>query len=143
MQDRYKLLVLCGPSQTGKTCYACQLCGDRSRALEVNCVGGAEPDLRTFNLWEHEAILIDEAAPALVLKHKKLFQAPACWLDLGTPNTNCHVGRAMVSGIKMNVASNTWAEDIALLESEGGRQWLEANDVIVPVLTKIIADESA
>ena len=133
VQDRYKFLVICGPSQTGNTCYARQLCGDRSRTLEVNCAGGAEPDLRQLDVWEHEAILFDEAAPALVLQHKKLFQAPACWLDLGTPSTNCHVYRVMVSGIKMIVASNTWAEDLAALEPEGDREWPETNSVFVPV----------
>ena len=48
----------------------------------------------------------------------------------------------MVSGIQMIVASSTWAEDLAALESEGDREWLEAND-FVPVLTKTIAYESA
>ena len=133
VRDRYKFLVLCGPSRTGKTVYCRHMFGDAGKVLEVNCASGAEPNLRPFLRAKHQGILFDEATPALVLRQKKMFQAPACWLDLGGSTTNCHAYPLMLSGTKMMICSNTWDEHLQEL-GEADRDWLIANSVCVEVL---------
>ena len=50
VEERYKFLVLCGPSQTGKTMWARTAFGTRELCFEVNCSSGQEPALQSFDL---------------------------------------------------------------------------------------------
>ena len=131
-RDRYKFLVLTGRSRTGKTRYAMHLFGDVSRTLELNCAAASEPDLRTFDPEHHSAVLFDEASAAMVLKQKKLFQAPPCWIQLGASTTNCHSYEVVMAGCKMIICSNRWDEELEAL-GEADREWLNANSVKVRV----------
>ena len=101
--------------------------------LEVNCASCPEPDLREFRPLYHKGILFDEATCELVLKQKKLFQAPAVDVKLGSSTTNCFAYDVFVSGIAMIIASNTWHDDLAALERPSDRRWLIANSIVVDV----------
>ena len=74
-QDRRKFLMLQGPSRLGKTAYAFSLVG-AGQALEVNCAGVSDPPLRAFSRVKHRLILFDEAGTDMVLRKRRLFQAP-------------------------------------------------------------------
>ena len=90
MMHRYQFLVLEGPSRMGKTVYARSLASDASKALEINCSAGTEPDLRAYRLSRHSVIIFDEISPIAVMKQRKLFQACAVPVQLGCSATNCH-----------------------------------------------------
>ena len=128
---RQPFLVLEGPSCLGKTQFAMSLVGP-GKGLEVNCCACPEPDLRSFRAMTHELILFDEASPELVLKQKKLFQAPAVDVTLGASTTNCHAYTVWVHSVKMVIASNTWSSDAAACEPLD-RAWLHANSVHLSV----------
>ena len=52
LQERYNMLMLCGPSKTGKTMWARQAFGARTRCFEVSCAKCNEPDLREYDFWK-------------------------------------------------------------------------------------------
>ena len=132
-QSRKRFLVIEGPSGLGKTEYVRQLCG-ASRTLELNCAScGTSPDLRAHRPAQHQLILFDEGTPRLVLANKKLFQCPACLIDLGHSPTGSHVYKVFLNDSCCVVASNTWTAEVAALELEADRQWLAANAVVVKV----------
>ena len=137
IKPRYPFLVLEGPSKTGKTSYAKHITGDPAEVFEVNCANCPEPDLRDFDCSIHKAIMYDEASPDLVLKQRRLFQSPACLLDLGCSTTNCHKYQVFVSGIMMIVCSNTWSSQVEQLEHSGDAGWLHSNSVVVHVREKL------
>ena len=128
---RYKFLVLEGPSLLGKTAFAESLAG-YARTLNIDCASATEPDMREYISTDHEVIIFDEAKAALVLRCKRLFQAPACRVHLGQSNTNCHAYTVMVWQKKFVVCSNTWSADLAACSKED-REWLQANSVHVLV----------
>ena len=133
IKARYPFLVLEGPSDTGKTSYAKNITGNPQEVLEVNCSATPEPDLREFDSTVHKAILFDEASCTMVLSQRKLFQAPACLVDLGCSTTNCHKYQVFVSGVMMIVCSNTWSTQLQRLTHAGDAAWLRHNSVLVEV----------
>ena len=132
IRSRYKFLVLYGPSGTGKTSYTRMLTGDPSQVFEVNCASGQEPDLRPFRHFKHKHILLDEATPELVLNQKKLFQAPSCFLQMGSSTTNCHAYNVFVSGTGLVVCANTWMERLRCL-SPADQEWINSNSVVAHI----------
>jgi hypothetical protein len=85
---RYPFLVLTGPSCMGKTQYALSLVA-ACRALGLNMACAVEPDLRTYNPAVRGLILLfDEMSVQAVLRQKKMMQAPACMVGLGSSPTN-------------------------------------------------------
>ena len=112
--------------------YARQILGDVTSILELNCSTGTEPDLRAWNPTVHQGIIFDEGTPAMVLEQKKLFQAQAAWIALGTSTTNCHAYAVMVAQQRFIICSNTWLELLQRL-SEADREWLGTNSVVVRV----------
>ena len=78
IRSRYKFLVLCGNSGTGKTWFCKYITGNPDECLEVNCANCPEPDLRAFDPFVHKAVLFDEASPSMVLAQKKVVPVPAC-----------------------------------------------------------------
>ena len=84
---RCPFLVLTGPSCMGKARYALSLVGI-GRALELSMACAVEPDLHAYDAGVHELILLDELSAAGVLRQKKLMQAPASMLGLGSSPTN-------------------------------------------------------
>ena len=129
---RQPFLVLTGPSGLGKTQYAVSLRG-RSHTLEVNCAAAVEePDLRGFKSGQHRAVLFDEAHAEMIIKQKKLFQAPASMIQMAPSKTNCHGYSIYVHGVLLIVCSNTWPAEVDAATPDD-RAWLLANSVVVHV----------
>ena len=133
ISNRYKFMVVHGESGTGKTVWARWLFGDPQFVLEVNCASCPEPDLRDLDPLLHKAILYDEASPEMVLRQKKLFQAPPASVRLGCSTTNCHAYDVFVSGVAMIIASNTWVSDVEALKKPEDRRWLADNSFVVSI----------
>jgi hypothetical protein len=142
-QARKKFLVIEGPSGLGKTAYVRQLCGPEA-TLELNAAGsGTCPDLRQHNAALHKIILFDEGSPLMVLSNKKLFQCPACMVDLGHSPTGTHVYKVWVNDSALIIASNLWSAQVASLESKADREWLAANSIVVAVSEPMWAPPAA
>ena len=133
IRGRYKFLVLEGQSRTGKTFFAKWLLQNPDRVFETNCASCPEPDLRDFNALYHQVILFDEASPEMVIRQKKLFQGPPCFVEMGSSATNCHSYRVLVSGIRLVICSNGWSEAVCRMQSKADRDWLRENSFIVDV----------
>ena len=74
-------------------------------------------------------MLFDEATPEQAQRQNELFQAPACWLGLGASTTNCHTYKVMMSGVKMMICSNVWAEHLATVASVADLERIGASSV--------------
>jgi hypothetical protein len=129
---RKKFLVLEGPSGLGKTEYAKRLFGQPSVCFEVNMAKNDEFELKTFKPKQHKMIFWDEASPSLVCNQRKLFQCPACWVQLGGSSTGCYSYKVWVNDACMVVSSNRWSEQVQRLPHLDA-MWLLANQVLVPV----------
>ena len=137
---RYKFLVLDGPSCTGKSIFA-RGQSPEGRSLLVDCSNASVPDMAAFNPAAHDVVVFDEATASLVLKHKKLFQAPPETVVLGSSATNCFVQRLMVYRKKLIVCSNHWSRELQKQDPED-RAWLEHNAVTVRVTEPLWLDAS-
>ena len=131
MMRRKKILVLVGRTGTGKTEYIKSLFG-AEHVLELNAAGMLHPCLRGFDSDVHLCILWDEAEAVLIAQNRKLFQCPACFVDLGFSPGGHLTYSVMVNKAVMVVCSNRWHEQLELL-SEGDRDWIVGNSVVVPV----------
>ena len=128
-QRRKKFLVLEGASGVGKTEYARSLFG-AEQTLELNCANcHSSPDLRTFDATKHRCVLFDEAHVQLILDCRKVFQAPACWLDLGHSPTGVNVYRVFLNDAVLVIGSNIWSEELQNLRSASDREWILSNQV--------------
>ena len=142
-QRRKKFLVLAGRSGVGKTEYVRGLFGPQA-LLELNCANSAcVPDLRAFDWETHKVILFDEACVEMVLKNRKLFQAPACLIDLGHSPTGRDVYRVFLNDAVLVIASNKWTDEVASLESASDRAWIIANQVLVVVTESMFQEDPA
>ena len=111
-QRRKKFLVMEGPSGVGKTEYVRGLFG-YDALLELNAANcGTSPDLRGFERSKHKVILFAEASVDMVLQNRKLFQAPACYIDLGHSPTGRDVYKVFLNDACLVVASNRWTEQL-------------------------------
>jgi hypothetical protein len=129
---RQRFLVLDGPSRTGKTRYAVGLKGPGA-TLELNCAGvTCEPDLRAFRPGQHRCLVFDEAAASMVVRNKKLFQAPVDGVCMGQSSTNCYAYTVSCHQVLMVVCSNKWSAELEELSRED-REWLQQNQVYVHV----------
>lgn len=128
---RQRFLVLTGRSSTGKTMFAKSLRG-REQTLELNCAGALHPDMRSFDEELHRAVVFDEASVQMVLANKKLMQAPAAEVALGSSSTNIYSYKVWVHSVLLIVCSNTWMRELGAL-SEEDREWLQTNSVVIQV----------
>ena len=69
---------------------------------------------------------MDEASPSLVVRNKRLFQAPAEWVQLGLSATNMYSYRQWVHRVKIVVCCNDWIAGLLLL-SPSEREWIYEN----------------
>ena len=70
-QERFKMLILYGPSCTGKSRLARHLFGEQD-TLVIDVQHAAHPDLRPYVRHKHKAILLDEvSSPSFVIANKK------------------------------------------------------------------------
>ena len=126
---RKKILVLAGPTGTGKTEYVKSLFGSQN-VLELNAAGMQHPCLRSFDARTHSCILWDEAEAFLIAQNRKLFQCPASFVELGFSPTGNLTYPVMVNKAVMVVCSNRWDEQLAELEKDD-RYWITGNSVVV------------
>ena len=131
-KQRYKFLVLAGPSRVGKTVYARSLAPIGTECLEVNCSSGKEPDIRAYRLSRHGVILFDEVEATQVVAQRKMFQACASAVQLGCSATNCHSYTVFLWQKRLVLASNKWHTTVAMLSQED-QAWIEANSMVLDV----------
>ena len=128
---RKKFLVLEGPGGIGKTEFVKNLFGP-AQTLELNMCKSDEFSLRDFVPLKHLLILWDEAKPSLVSEQRKLFQCPACWVDLGATAGGHLVYKVWLNDVIMVINSNRWSEHLDKLPAVD-KAWIEANQVLVKV----------
>ena len=129
---RHSFLVLSGPSRLGKTVYARSLCPPNMAVLEINCAGGAEPDLRAYRLSKHGLILFDEIVAGQVERQRKLFQAQSAPVQLGCSATNCHSYTVFTWRKPMVLCSNNWESSLLELR-KADQDWVKANSIVLHV----------
>ena len=100
--------------------------------LELNCAGVQYVCLPGFDAHVHRCLLWDEAGPKLVANNRKVFQHPACWVDLGHSPTAQHVVRIVLNDCCSVIATNSWHSELAKLPAED-QNWLAANVVVFDV----------
>lgn len=128
IKPRYKFLVLVGPSGLGKTQYAKSLVAE-GRALELNMASAPEPDLKDYNPDVHDLILFDECPAKIILRQKKVFQAPAVKVSLAASVTGCYAYSVWLHQKLLVVCSNVWHHELRLLPLED-RDWLLSNSLV-------------
>ena len=128
---RYKFLVLVGPSGLGKTQYAKALV-PFGRALELNMAAAPEPDLKAYSHEKHDLILFDECPAKVILKQKKLFQAPAVHVALAASVTGCYSYQVWLHQKLLVVCSNVWHHELREFPAED-RDWLVSNSLVYTV----------
>lgn len=131
LKDRYRFLVLDGPSMMGKTRFSMSLVPEGC-ALELNMASAPQPDLRSFVASVHTLILFDEAEPKQMLAQKKLFQAPACLVKLGCSPTNCDAYDVYLHRRMLVVSANNWQAKLCQLPP-ADKDWLDANSFLVAI----------
>lgn len=114
MKTRLKMLVLDGPSHTGKTFYARQLAEKKEFFFETNCAGKKEPDVTGLCATKHRIALFDECHAEVVLSNR--------WAK-----------RVNTWGLGIVVASNNWEAQVAAIPSPEGRAWLKDNTLVINV----------
>ena len=129
--ERRPFLVLDGPSRMGKTQFVMALV-PLGGALDVNCSECMGPPLRTFDMGAHSLILFDEGSVAMVLRNRKLFQAPNSLITIGTSPTNQHAYNVYLNNTRLVICSNSWQEQLGQARSVDA-DWIKANQVYVRV----------
>ena len=121
--SRFRPLVLEGPSRFGKSSYALSMY-DPGTVLVLNCQDVKEPNLKSFDLQKHQAIIFEEASGAMIVANKMLFQAGVHQVQLGQSATNCNAYKRLLHGVRMIVCTNSF---ITPGMADHDRQWLEQN----------------
>ena len=137
IEERYRMLVLFGPSRTGKSRLARSLFGE-SRTLVIDVQHAEHPDLHGLRRHHHLAILLDEvASPAFIANNKKLLQAHVDGAILGQSATQLYTYEVFLWRVPIMLTTNNW--DLTGLTADQ-RDWIEANCVAVHV-TEPVFDE--
>ena len=111
VEERYKMLVLHGPSQTGKTRLARSLFGGE-RTLAVDVQHAEHPDLRAFRRHKHKAVLLDEVQdPSFIAKNKKLLQAHVDGAILGQSATQLYTYEVFLWRTPIMISTSNWCLD--------------------------------
>ena len=130
VEERYQILVLHGPSRTGKSRLARSLFG-LEHTLVVDVQHAEHPDLRGYRRSEHKAILLDEvASPKFIVGNKKVLQAHVDGALLGQSATQLFTYEVFVWRTPIILTTNNWKLD-CLAEDEV--DWVNANCVVVHV----------
>jgi hypothetical protein len=130
--DRYKLLVLFGPSRTGKSRLGRALYAD---TLVVDVQHAEHPDLRGYIRGRDTAILLDEASsPQFIVDNKKLLQAHIDGAKLGQSSTQKFSYEIFLWRTPIIVTTNNY--DYSKF-SEADTNWIESNCMAVHVSTPV------
>lgn len=126
VDDRYKMLVLHGPSRTGKSRLARSLFGS-SRTLVVDVQHADHPDLINFRREEHKAILLDEMQGAeFIIGNKKVLQAHVDGAILGQSATQRFTYSVFLWRVPIILTTNNW--DYSSF-SPADKDWIRENCV--------------
>lgn len=87
----------------------------------------------------HPRVFFDEARPSTVIRHKKLFQAPAFVIDLDHSPKRQSVYRVGLADALVIVGSNAWSKEVEALAFDAGKEWIAAKSVVVQVTTPLWA----
>ena len=124
------MLVLYGPSRTGKSRLARSLFGE-SRTLVVDVQHAEHPDLHGFRRQQHLAILMDEvASPSFISGNKKLLQAHVDGAILGQSATQLYTYEVFLWRVPIILTTNNW-NLTGLTPAE--RERVEANCIAVNI----------
>ena len=110
----------------------CDSCFHLGAVLELNCAGVEYVCLPGFDATLHRCLLWDEAGPKLVAMNRKVFQHPACWVELGHSPTGQHVVNVFLNDSCSIIATNSWRSEAQKLSKEE-QDWLAANVVVFDV----------
>ena len=136
---RRKALVIDGPSWAGKTEFAKSL-APSGTMLDVNCSNSVdEPPLMEYQVSIHNGIVFDEMAAGVMVKQKKLFQAGAFMVAMGTSRTNCHSYNVLMWRKMMIVCSNKWMRQVNELCADD-QAWIHRNTVYLQVTENMFFD---
>ena len=130
LEERYRMLVLYGPSRTGKSRLARSLFGI-DNTLVVDVQHADHPDLRAFRRHHHKAVLLDEVAhPRFVVGNKKLLQAHVDGAILGQSATQLYTYEVFLWRVPIVLTTNNW--DLGGM-SAADADWIGANCVAVHI----------
>ena len=128
MQERYLLLVLFGPSRTGKSRLARALNGDEW-TLVIDVQHAEHPDMRAYRRAHHRAVLFDEVhSPTFITGNKKLLQAHADGAILGQSATQLFSYEVFLWRTPLMVTTNNW---VLSLLTTADRNWIDENCIAV------------
>ena len=128
---RYKVLLLWGESQTGKSQFVHWLIPG---ILEINCQGKMTcPDLHEYDEGDGvRAIFFDEASLELILSNRKVFQCINKPVKLGQTVTGKFSYDVYTYKCMMVVANNTFETDYCKL-SPDDKNWIDDNVMHVQI----------
>jgi hypothetical protein len=136
VDDRYKFLVLFGPSRTGKSRLARSLFGNE-RTLVVDILNAEHPNLKSYSRIKHRAILLDEMKGAeFIVKNKKALQAHVDGAELGQSPTQQFVYNVFLWRTPLIITTNNF--DLSKM-SPIDRDWVLANAVAVHIAEPVWA----
>lgn len=125
-KERYQMLVLHGPSCTGKSRLARSLFGVE-QTLVVDVQHAAHPDLRNFRRCDHKAVLFDEvASPKFIVDNKKVLQAHVDGAILGQSATQLYTYEIFLWRTPLMLTTNSY--DYSEY-SASDQNWIETNAV--------------
>ena len=134
------MLVLYGPSCTGKSRLARALFGD-SRTLVVDVQHAAHPDMRAYRRGFHRAVLLDEmSSPEFIVQNKKLLQAHVDGAILGQSATQLYTYEVFLWRTPIVVTTNNW--DCTKL-CEASRNWIDENCIAVHIAEPVYEQRKA
>ncbi|CAK0797152.1 unnamed protein product [Prorocentrum cordatum] len=119
VEERYKMLVLHGPSRTGKSCLARALFGT-DRTMVVDVQHKDHPDMHGHERHRHLAVLMDEVqSPHFIADNKKLLQAHVDGASLGQSATQLYTYEVFLWRTPIILTTNKWdLSTLTVLEIE-------------------------
>ena len=130
---RFKVLVLRGDSQAGKTMFAESLWGTRF-TLTVQCQGLVDdlPSLRHLDRAHHNCVVFHEVEPSQALSNKAFFQAGRSPVELSPSKCGGFRYRVWPYQLALVCCSETFPMTIREgLHSPEDEDWLRANCIVV------------
>jgi hypothetical protein len=123
---RFKMLLLRGASQCGKSMFAKHLFGS-AKTLVLGCQKNTTslPSMRQFDRSIRKAVLLDEVSPLQVLEFKALLQSTVEKIQLAQSQCGQHRYDVWVYGVAWILASNDFSLEPNKVVSEEDSEWLK------------------